>query len=1007
MGLLPAPSDPLGWRSPGDLPTLPEEGELVVQKVRPVDCRVVRGFVHAPVDGRPDSWGYIGAVNEYDTSQGYAGGHWQNICYELVKDPGVHVTLADDAGFNGLYLRGGFEGLIYRDVDALDGPGNGKLILDIPVNSHGEGKALAHILDHQRIVLPETVRTRRVSFFRRDNILGDAAFLRIGAAALPGAYTGAMEYRLGAPCADAGELGPDFVRLGAVNPGEQHPSTFERRFARAEDRGVMLLTTDGPGREVVLPAGRQCHFLTPPLPAGTPVGAVRFNLEIRGARPGNVLALAVQDPLIGGHELIRIDVLMTSTSRARVLLDFPDQWMAQGRRFWVTLASRDAVTLGAGSTVRLLTVKPETALAEHLAWRLFLLKGYFYVLSEARPWSGRPMNVKWLTEFDGREWYVQRMRPQLMDLYRTVEHLAEIAPEHPVVMQYHRWLTRVGKPYLDPKDVAQTAEVPGVPRWAVLMERAKRETLAIPEWWIANRLSPQGEMGGFLSDDTDMYGHWMPGVFMDPEGFGAEARRIFPVVAEGLLRRNLREGINLRATDALHAYEEGQNHMALMPLVFYGDPRWVEWCMTSARSVEKWMYRTPEGRLKFRVNNFGWETAEHPPKQPAAQVNGEAALLLHSHVTLAWYNRNAAAIQTLADWADPAAGNDLSRFGGPGVAFAAYWFTGDARYLGLPPAGGTDRNGANWWAHMRPEFITHGREAREQPWWKAYVNRVAHESVVFGDSAWAAGKDRAALCKSMEYVLYGNPDSSGGVSKYRYIWTAAEMFTDRIFLPMPALAQPMLGGYTVRNSIFPAYAVSYEGLGREFAALVLEQGRDRLKVEMVNLSPQAREGAFVVWQLDHGRYEVTAGPDGDDDGRMDAVEERRTVELGRMDRVPVRLPSRRAMVYELRQIEKLDDLCARADLAVCAEDVVREGAELKVTAHNIGSRDVADAAVAVVAADGRLIARVAGGPIRAPLDLVPKTVTVRLPAAGAAKVVLDPDNAVPEITKVNNTVAVP
>ena len=42
----------------------------------------------------------------------------------------------------------------------------------------------------------------------------------------------------------------------------------------------------------------------------------------------------------------------------------------------------------------------------------------------------------------------------------------------------------------------------------------------------------------------------------------------------------------------------------------------------------------------------------------------------------------------------------------------------------------------------------------------------------------------------------------------------------------------------------------------------------------------------------------------------------------------------------------------------------------------------------------------------APLDLVPGIVSVELPAANAAQVMVDPDNNISEITRVNNTVVV-
>jgi hypothetical protein len=54
--------------------------------------------------------------------------------------------------------------------------------------------------------------------------------------------------------------------------------------------------------------------------------------------------------------------------------------------------------------------------------------------------------------------------------------------------------------------------------------------------------------------------------------------------------------------------------------------------------------------------------------------------------------------------------------------------------------------------------------------------------------------------------------------------------------------------------MWPAYAVSYNNLAGDFAGLVLEQGRDRLKLAMVNLRDTERSGTFCVWQLDHGKY---------------------------------------------------------------------------------------------------------------------------------------------------------
>ncbi len=247
-----------------------------------------------------------------------------------------------------------------------------------------------------------------------------------------------------------------------------------------------------------------------------------------------------------------------------------------------------------------------------------------------------------------------------------------------------------------------------------------------------------------------------------------------------------------------------------------------------------------------------------------------------------------------------------------------------------------------------------------------------------------------------------------GVERFRYMWTEAELFTDRIFLPVQPVAEPMLGGYTVRNKMWPAYAVSYEGLGKDFAALVLEQGRDRLKVVMVNLRDQPRQGALRIWQLDHGKYELMTGPDANDDGQIDAMESARTLELARMDAVPVSLPPRRPTVYEFKQVEKLDDLYARADLAVCDEEVTRDGGNVKVVVHNIGSAPAPKFAVALLDAKGAVIASADAAALEAPLDLIPRTLTLALPMTpGAVRVAIDPEGRIPEITRLNNTAAVP
>src|SRR5690606_23731696 len=134
--------------------------------------------------------------------------------------------------------------------------------------------------------------------------------------------------------------------------------------------------------------------------------------------------------------------------------------------------------------------------------------------------------------------------------------------------------------------------------------------------------------------------------------------------------------------------------------LFYGNPQYVEELMRAAASVEKWMKPTPEGHLRFNaidVGDFGWNLTQHPYEETSPKDFNNTALLLHSHLTLAWYNRHPLALETLKRFADYEGGGvEGSYGGGPSISFGVYWLTGDPKYLALdksedgqPPRGWT------------------------------------------------------------------------------------------------------------------------------------------------------------------------------------------------------------------------------------------------------------------------------------------------------------------------------
>jgi len=75
---------------------------LHVEKVAVSDCRVGRGFIYYPVDGRLDTRNYNNAWGEYP-SWAYSGTQ-----YEFNEANGLHITLADKDGFDAVLFRGDY-----------------------------------------------------------------------------------------------------------------------------------------------------------------------------------------------------------------------------------------------------------------------------------------------------------------------------------------------------------------------------------------------------------------------------------------------------------------------------------------------------------------------------------------------------------------------------------------------------------------------------------------------------------------------------------------------------------------------------------------------------------------------------------------------------------------------------------------------------------------------------------------------------------------------------------
>jgi hypothetical protein len=995
------------------------QGVLDIRKVPVVDCRVVRGFLGTPVDGSVQSWDYRGTIREYPRTAS------DGVAYAYLNNDGLHIRLADGESFNTVVLRGGARARMYADVNGLAEPA-----MREPLCRFEGGREV------QTIRLRQLVTARQVSFFGIEGgAIADVGFYRVqdGKAVDRAAVTWTPGPGSYDPPKPQSRFAPESLYLG-----------MKERYGDKQHVIVPLIQAGSAAVPLLLEGGRPVHLVSKPLSPNQGLAAIDLTATMSGPAGPRMLTIVVQDPLDPRLDLMWMELAVQVPGTLELRLDIPDQVLLGSSQLWLTLSSDKDLELQE-SRFGLNFVSPEVALPEALAWRTLLMRSFFSLLSEPRPWGSYARQRR--EEFYASSTYAG----QCPEFFMTIDCCHALAPADETVRQYREWVYLRNLEKLS--EVAPSPEPPaGVPAWAWYARQAWLEVRQITQWWLDERLVPTGEFGGRVGDDTDLYQQFADLPFFEDTGVGARVRAAGAELAELADKQNLREGLNIHATDSLHAYEEGINHLALMARWFYGDPIYLERCMDSARNMEALTIVTADGRRHFRdKSRMGWEDIATPR---APRVDGAAnPLMWHTALQVADYNCNPRTLKVLQEWADTWLA--LMRPGQWATDVEVLTGKVTGSQPNRPLYGGYSTQGVTFtWL-----YALTGQGRHVEPFLYYYRQKQAPlpANVLLGDVYCLGGLDAldSATLKQLTrsnpalavYVdgdpgplvqaTIGNPRSSQQGIQTLYdarrwpdMYTTSHQFTDRVF---PSLLQyasiSYLGGFCHRNKFNPTPAVSWEGFGTDYAALVLRNRRDSVKLLVYSFASQPLSGRMRFWALAHGRYRLTVGPDANGDFQADRIETDESLELARADAIPLTTQPGVVTVVTLEQQRRLDPIHARADLAIAPRDVeLREGV-LSGTVHNLGSADIDDVVVTIVAEDGRTILRKSLGQLAAPLDLVPRHVGFTLPlpehvgwaSAHAAasvdpranhphglkpilRVVLDPGNQVPELYEGNNEV---
>jgi hypothetical protein len=195
------------------------------------------------------------------------------------------------------------------------------------------------------------------------------------------------------------------------------------------------------------------------------------------------------------------------------------------------------------------------------------------------------------------------------------------------------------------------------------------------------------------------------------------------------------------------------------------------------------------------------------------------------------------------------------------------------------------------------------------------------------------------------------------------------------------------------------------------AILVREATPTSMKIVVYNLSSASVRTTMTAWDVEPGRWQITQGVDGNGDDNADGETLSTTVDLERAANVDLIFAPNATTVFNLKLIDKGIPYWTRPDLGIGPDDIVVKGRTINVTVHSLGAVDSAATDLVWLDDSGKSLASAKIPKLKAPTDLLPKTVTVTLTAPAdrnlnGSTVVLDPDNKIKEITRINNRQAV-
>jgi hypothetical protein len=493
--------------------------------------------------------------------------------------------------------------------------------------------------------------------------------------------------------------------------------------------------------------------------------------------------------------------------------------------------------------------------------------------------------------------------------------------------------------------------------------------------------------------------------------------------------------------DELHSYEDGLNVLGQSLMMDFGNPKDLERAMVTARRLEWLTGVNAAGHRHIRSSYFsGSKMAEGGVW---GWTKGRSYMVFHPALDLVLFNGAPETRKMVLETVDGMLAHRKQEADGRFVTrteigfksdedlpwgdttpdfmfWAAYRWTGDKKYL-LPFMDA----GPSSLAHISSDALD--MLNLREPWGKQLV-ATADGADSTTRVATTRAQSTTGSAETFAWQVTGDPKYLNRLyaaqlqaeSNREWINTEGSLWIDRVtdsagpMFVNTELQRARLGGIAlVRNHIYPGNTVGWKFVApatpSSVGILVPEATPDHLKIIVYNLEARPVKAQMTGWEINPGKWEITQGTRGNLETDLVKSVSTRSENFERSTSLDFTFTPHTTTVLELKLVERGVPYWSRPDLGISADDVSLEGNQMKVTVHSLGSVDAPASKVVLRDSSGKVLAKADAAPLKAPLDLLPKTevVTLVLPSGADWKggsVSVEITGTLPEITLMNNRV---